>query len=81
VKKLKLFYSFRFIVSLAIADFFVGLIVMPFGMAQVIKGSWVFGKGWCQAWVMLDLTLCQASLFNMLCINIDRFHAVYFPIQ
>ena len=54
---------------------------MPFGMAQVVQGSWSFGKTWCQEWVMLDLTLCQASVFNMLSINIDRFYAVYLPIQ
>eukprot|EP00092_Neocalanus_flemingeri_P074568 GFUD01092231.1.p1 GENE.GFUD01092231.1~~GFUD01092231.1.p1 ORF type:complete len:341 (+),score=70.23 GFUD01092231.1:197-1219(+) len=71
----------KFIVSLASADFLVGILVMPFGIAQIIKGSWVFGKGWCQAWVMLDLTLCQVSVYNMLAVNIDRFHAIYFPIH
>ena len=70
---------FRYIVSLAGADFFIGVLVMPFGIAQVIRGNWTLGKEWCQAWVMMDLTLCQASLYNMLAVHIDRFHAMYFP--
>ena len=71
---------FRLIVSASTADFFVGLFVMPFGM--LLEYRWLDrSKLVCQAWVFLDLTLSQASLFNMLAINIDRFYSVFFPLR
>ncbi|CAG9817391.1 unnamed protein product [Phaedon cochleariae] len=35
-----------FIASLAVADFFLGLVIMPFSLANELMGYWIFGA-WC----------------------------------
>ena len=37
-----------FVASLAVADLTLGLVVMPFSLAQEVMGHWVFGEPWCQ---------------------------------
>ena len=34
--------------SLAVADLTLGIVVMPFSLAQEVMGYWVFGEPWCQ---------------------------------
>lgn len=36
-----------FIASLAVADFFLGLVIMPFSLANELMGYWIFGSWWC----------------------------------
>lgn len=36
-----------FIASLAVADFFLGLVIMPFSLANELMGYWIFGPWWC----------------------------------
>lgn len=33
-----------FIASLAVADFFLGLLIMPFSLANELMGYWTFGN-------------------------------------
>nr|CAI5827974.1 unnamed protein product [Callosobruchus analis] len=35
-----------FIASLAVADFFLGLVIMPFSLANELMGYWIFGLWW-----------------------------------
>jgi hypothetical protein len=36
-----------FIASLAVSDFFLGLVIMPFSLANELMGYWMFGTLWC----------------------------------
>ena len=54
-----------FIASLAVADFFVGLMIMPFSLANELMGYWIFGKIWCSIHSALDVLLCTSSIMNI----------------
>jgi hypothetical protein len=43
-----------FILSLAFADFAVGLFVMPLSAANIITGRWPFSSLICQMWLSID---------------------------
>jgi len=36
-----------FIASLAVSDFLLGLVIMPFSLARELMGYWMFGRVWC----------------------------------
>ena len=70
-----------FIVSLAVADLAVALLVMPFNVANFCVGYWVFGKIFCNMWLTFDILTCTASILNLCAIAIDRYYAIHDPIN
>lgn len=62
-----------FIASLAVADFFLGLVIMPFSLANELMGYWVFGSWWCEIHSAADVLLCTASIMNLCLISLDRY--------
>lgn len=69
-----------FVMSLAVADFLVGLVVMPYSMVRTVEGCWHFGATFCQLHSSLDVMLCTASIFHLSCIAFDRYYAVCNPL-
>ncbi|XP_051869682.1 trace amine-associated receptor 1-like [Pristis pectinata] len=69
-----------FLLSLAIADFLVGIIVMPFSMIKILFG-WHFGKTFCKIHTVMDVMLCTSSILNLSCIAFDRYYAVCYPLK
>ncbi|XP_055013775.1 trace amine-associated receptor 1 [Boleophthalmus pectinirostris] len=69
-----------FVLSLAVADCLVGLIVMPYSMVRTIEGCWIFGPLFCQIHSSLDVMLCTSSIFHLSCIAFDRYYAVCNPL-
>uniref|UniRef100_A0A3P9JTD7 G-protein coupled receptors family 1 profile domain-containing protein n=1 Tax=Oryzias latipes TaxID=8090 RepID=A0A3P9JTD7_ORYLA len=69
-----------FVMSLAVADCFVGLVVMPYSMIRTVDGCWYFGSLFCKLHSSLDVMLCTASIFHLSCIAFDRFYAVCNPL-
>ncbi|KAI5087604.1 5-hydroxytryptamine receptor 4-like [Silurus meridionalis] len=69
-----------FVMSLAVADFLVGLVVMPYSMIRTVEGCWNFGKMFCQLHSSLDVMLCTASIFHLSCIAFDRYYAICNPL-
>jgi hypothetical protein len=65
-----------FIASLAVADFFLGLLIMPFSLANEIMGYWIFGYWWCDIHSAMDVLLCTASIMNLCLISLDRFWSI-----
>lgn len=69
-----------FVMSLAVADCLVGLLVMPYSMIRTVEGCWYFGALFCQLHSSLDVMLCTASIFHLSCIAFDRYYAVCNPL-
>ncbi|ELU14915.1 hypothetical protein CAPTEDRAFT_138863 [Capitella teleta] len=80
VKKLRT-PSNLLIVSLAVSDLLVALLVMPFAVSQEVMGRWVLGKTFCDAWTSLDVLLCTASILNLCMISVDRYFVITRPFQ
>lgn len=69
-----------FIVSLAMADLLVAVLVMPFSLVRSVD-TWWFGRNFCVAHFLLDMTLCTSSIFNLSCVALDRYVAVCDPLH
>uniref|UniRef100_A0A3B3RNZ8 Histamine receptor H3 n=1 Tax=Paramormyrops kingsleyae TaxID=1676925 RepID=A0A3B3RNZ8_9TELE len=65
-----------FFLNLAIADFLVGGFCIPVYIPYVLTGEWRLGRGLCKLWLVVDYTLCTASVFNIVLISFDRFISV-----
>ncbi|KAM6440302.1 alpha-2C adrenergic receptor [Liasis olivaceus] len=65
-----------FLVSLASADLLVAALVMPFSLANELRGGWSFGPAWCNAYLALDVLLCTASIAHLCAISLDRYWSV-----
>ncbi|KAL6110304.1 uncharacterized protein ACO6RY_19413 [Pungitius sinensis] len=69
------------LLSLAIADLLVGLLVMPVEMVRFIETCWLLGDLVCTFSYMMGFILISASVGNMVLISIDRFVAICYPLQ
>ncbi|XP_074535601.1 trace amine-associated receptor 4-like [Halichoeres trimaculatus] len=69
------------IVSLAVSDLLLAILVMFPAMVRTIETCWYFGDFFCQIHLSSDVTLCTASILNLLCISIDRYYAVCQPLH
>nr|KAG5698038.1 hypothetical protein BaRGS_016686 [Batillaria attramentaria] len=70
-----------FIVSLAIADLLVALVVMTFAIANDIHGRWVFGAVFCRIWISSDIMCSTASILNLCVISLDRYVHIRDPLR
>ncbi|XP_074535608.1 trace amine-associated receptor 1-like [Halichoeres trimaculatus] len=68
------------IVSLAVSDLLVGMIVMFPRMIQFLESCWYFGDFLCKVSLSSDITLVTASIINLCFISIDRYYAVCQPL-
>ncbi|XP_068142314.1 LOW QUALITY PROTEIN: tyramine/octopamine receptor [Drosophila tropicalis] len=79
-KPLRIVQNF-FIVSLAVADLTVALLVQPFNVAYSILGRWEFGIHLCKLWLTCDVLCCTSSILNLCAIALDRYWAITDPIN
>ena len=70
-----------FIASLAVADCLLGLIIMPFSLANEMMGYWVFGQWWCDVHSAVDVLLCTSSIMNLCLISLDRYWSITHAIE
>ncbi|WAR24932.1 HRH1-like protein [Mya arenaria] len=70
-----------FIVSLAIADLIVGLVVMPISTVYIFTDEWLFGTAVCQIWIGIDYTASTASILNLFILSLDRYWSVTSPLK
>ncbi|CAI2356681.1 unnamed protein product [Caenorhabditis sp. 36 PRJEB53466] len=80
VRKLKHPQNFL-LVSLAVADFFVGLVVMPLALIDLLFDKWPLGSSMCSVYTTSDLTLCTASIVNLCAISVDRYLVISSPLR
>lgn len=69
-----------FIVSLAVSDLFVALLVMPWKAVAEVAGYWPFGA-FCDVWVAFDIMCSTASILNLCIISVDRYWAISRPFR
>ena len=61
---------------------YLGISVLPFSSAQeLLNGRWIFGRGFCSAWLALDVLCCTASIMALMAISIDRYIGVTRPLN
>ncbi|XP_017213589.2 trace amine-associated receptor 13c-like [Danio rerio] len=68
------------ILSLAVNDLLVGLIVMPIQAIRLIETCWYFGDTFCGISLILSGVIISASLTNLVLIAVDRYVAVCHPL-
>ncbi|XP_028654767.2 trace amine-associated receptor 13c-like [Erpetoichthys calabaricus] len=68
------------VLSLAVADFLVGISLMPFRIIKIIDNCWYFGDKFCYLNFVIDCMLTSVSMSNLVFIAIDRYIAVCDPL-
>ncbi|XP_015253587.1 PREDICTED: trace amine-associated receptor 1-like [Cyprinodon variegatus] len=68
------------ILSLAVSDLLVGILVFPFSMAFTVTSCLNYESLFCKIRDTFDVTMCTASILNLCCISIDRYYAVCQPL-
>ncbi|XP_067290027.1 trace amine-associated receptor 13c-like [Pseudorasbora parva] len=69
------------ILSLAVADLIVGLIIIPLMGIRFIETCWYFGKTFCFLFLFFVFVVVSASLGNLVFISVDRYIAVSDPLR
>lgn len=69
------------LVSLAVSDICVAVLVMPMATLYEVLGRWNFGPVMCDLWVSFDVLSCTASILNLCMISVDRYYAITKPLQ
>ncbi|XP_033846953.2 trace amine-associated receptor 4-like [Periophthalmus magnuspinnatus] len=68
------------ILSLAVADLLVGVVVFPFSMAQTLTSCLYHENVFCKIRDCFDVTISTSSILNLCCISIDRYYAICKPL-
>lgn len=71
-----------FLMSLAIADMLVGLLVMPISLLAILYDYvWPLPRPLCPVWISLDVLFSTASIMHLCAISLDRYVAVRNPVE
>ncbi|CDW54348.1 serotonin receptor protein [Trichuris trichiura] len=64
------------IMSLAMADEMVGLLVTPLAAYYDVNQKWTIGLRMCEVWNFFDVLACTASILHLVAIALDRYWSV-----
>jgi hypothetical protein len=62
-----------FLVNLAVADFLMSTVCMPFTFAQALLKKWIFGDIMCPIVLFKQVLAVSLSIYTLVAIGIDRF--------
>jgi hypothetical protein len=48
---------------------------------EILDDRWIFGQGFCSAWLALDVLCCTASIIALMAVSIDRYIGVTRPLK
>ncbi|XP_069461351.1 trace amine-associated receptor 5-like [Ambystoma mexicanum] len=69
------------LLSLALADLLLGLVVLPFSTARFVVGCWYFGDHFCKLHTFLDTAFSLSSVLHLCFVAIDRYWAICYPLR
>ncbi|KAL3831559.1 hypothetical protein ACJMK2_023298 [Sinanodonta woodiana] len=64
------------ILSLAVTDLLVAILVMPISLVNEISQNWYLGHQVCDMWISMDVLCCTASILHLVAISLDRYWGV-----
>ncbi|XP_051878259.1 5-hydroxytryptamine receptor 2A-like [Pristis pectinata] len=71
-----------FLMSLAVADMLVGILVMPVSLITILyDNTWPFPEKLCPIWIYLDVLFSTASIMHLCAISLDRYIGIRNPIE
>ncbi|CAF1114833.1 unnamed protein product [Adineta steineri] len=70
-----------FLMSLAIADCLVAILVMPMGMIAEIIGHFPLPHYACIIFATMDVLCCTSSIWHMSTMSMDRYFTIRFPFR
>ncbi|XP_023955072.2 5-hydroxytryptamine receptor 2A isoform X2 [Bicyclus anynana] len=70
-----------FLMSLAITDLLVAILVMPVGILTLVRGYFPLPAVYCLTWICLDVLLCTASIMHLCTISVDRYLSLRYPMR
>ncbi|XP_045761206.1 5-hydroxytryptamine receptor 2C isoform X3 [Maniola jurtina] len=70
-----------FLMSLAITDLLVAMLVMPVGILTLVRGYFPLPAVYCLTWICLDVLLCTASIMHLCTISVDRYLSLRYPMR
>jgi len=70
-----------FILNLAVGDFLLGFLVLPFSAVNTLHWEWPFGPEFCNVFIATDVALCTVSILSLFAISLDRYFAVTSPFE
>ncbi|VEL13339.1 unnamed protein product [Protopolystoma xenopodis] len=69
------------ILNLALSDFLVSVLVLPFAIIYQLEGFWRLDQSVCTLYILADVLLCTSSILGLCAISIDRFMAINSPLD
>ncbi|XP_037345172.2 5-hydroxytryptamine receptor 2A-like [Pungitius pungitius] len=71
-----------FLMSLAVADMLLGVLVMPVSMVTILYDyGWPLPSDLCPVWIYLDVLFSTASIMHLCAISLDRYIGIRNPIH
>ncbi|XP_074550917.1 5-hydroxytryptamine receptor 2A [Halichoeres trimaculatus] len=71
-----------FLMSLAVADMLLGILVMPISMVTILYDyGWPLPSDLCPIWIYLDVLFSTASIMHLCAISLDRYIGIRNPIH
>lgn len=64
------------ILSLAVTDLMVAVLVMPLSLVNEISIHWFLGNEACDLWISMDVLCCTSSILHLVAISLDRYWGV-----